>query len=240
MKKHSRGGRRITRPTTHHVRGEDCACGRIKVVSIRDVIRFYQPYVWGSPEWERAYGARNLSETANSNFKDHHGRFAKGSIKVLGRNKIALALAFFVDAVNTRLIISMPTDFFERWTGPADPYLPEPDDPAWADPDHEPPATRAGPEGRDATTSPATLEPITTSPLDLPGPCPETGPDGGFSLSRAWRRRFATLHGLGVAPRGATTALQRRTPGPGDPGPGVLLTEMDYLMLNSLGVRRGT
>ncbi|MBK8462601.1 MAG: hypothetical protein IPL36_06115 [Nigerium sp.] len=89
------------------------------------MIRFYQPYVWGSPEWERAYGGRNLSETANSTFKDHHGRFSKGSIKVLGRNKIALALAFFVDAVNTRLIISMPTDFFERWTGSA-PTCPTP------------------------------------------------------------------------------------------------------------------
>ena len=96
----------------------------------------------------------------NSNFKDHHGRFSKGSIKVLGRNKIALALAFFVDAVNTRLIINMPTEFFERWTGSADPYLPDPDDPAWTDPDHEPPATRAGPEGRAVTTSPATLESI--------------------------------------------------------------------------------
>lgn len=160
VKQHSRGGRRSTRPTTAHVRGDECACGKTKVVPITEVIRFYQPYVWGSPEWERAYGGRNLSETANSNFKDHHGRFSKGSIKVLGRNKIALALAFFVDAVNTRLIISMPTDFFERWTGSADPYLPDPDDPAWTDPDHEPPATRAGPEGRAVTTSPATLESI--------------------------------------------------------------------------------
>ncbi|MCT2019762.1 hypothetical protein [Kocuria marina] len=160
VKQHSRGGRRTTRPTTAHVRGDECACGKTKVVPITEVIRFYQPYVWGSPEWERAYGGRNLSETANSNFKDHHGRFFKGSIKVLGRNKIALALAFFVDAVNTRLIINMPTEFFERWTGSADPYLPDPDDPAWTDPDHEPPATRAGPEGRAVTTSPATLESI--------------------------------------------------------------------------------
>lgn len=160
VKQHSRGGRRTTRPTTAHVRGDECACGKTKVVPITEVIRFYQPYVWGSPEWERAYGGRNLSETANSNFKDHHGRFSKGSIKVLGRNKIALALAFFVDAVNTRLIINMPTEFFERWTGSADPYLPDPDDPAWTDPDHEPPATRAGPEGRAVTTSPATLESI--------------------------------------------------------------------------------
>lgn len=90
VKQHSRGGRRITRPTTNHVRGDDCACGKTKVVPITEVIRFYQPYVWGSPEWERAYGGRNLSETANSTFKDHHGRFSKGSIKVLGRNKIAL------------------------------------------------------------------------------------------------------------------------------------------------------
>jgi len=160
VKQHSRGGRRTTRPTTAHVRGDECACGKTKVVPITEVIRFYQPYVWGSPEWERAYGGRNLSETANSNLKDHHGRFSKGSIKVLGRNKIALALAFFVDAVNTRLIINMPTEFFERWTGSADPYLPDPDDPAWTDPDHEPPATRAGPEGRAVTTSPATLESI--------------------------------------------------------------------------------
>ncbi|WP_152024739.1 hypothetical protein [Tessaracoccus flavescens] len=71
-----------------------------------------------------------------------------------------LALAFFVDAVNTRLIINMPTEFFERWTGSADPYLPDPEDPAWTDPDHEPPATPAGPEGRAVTTSPATLESI--------------------------------------------------------------------------------
>ncbi len=162
VKQHSRGGRRTTRPTTAHVRGDECACGKTKVVPITEVIRFYQPYVWGSPEWERAYGARNLSETANSNFKDHHGRFAKGSIKVLGRNKIALALAFFVDAVNTRLIISMPTDFFERWTGSADPYLPDPDDRAWTDPNHQPPATRAGPATGAPNTWPATLESITT------------------------------------------------------------------------------
>lgn len=162
VKQHSRGGRRVTRPTTAHVLGEECPCGKTKVVPISDVIRFYQPYVWGSPEWEHAYGARNLSETANSNFKDHHGRFAKGSIKVLGRNKIALALAFFVDAVNTRLIINMPTDFFERWTGLRDPYLPDPDDPAWTDPDHQTPATRAGPDPASLATSPATPEPITT------------------------------------------------------------------------------
>lgn len=162
VKQHSRGGRRVTRPTTAHVLGEECPCGKTKVVPISDVIRFYQPYVWGSPEWEHAYGARNLSETANSNFKDHHGRFAKGSIKVLGRNKIALALAFFVDAVNTRLIINMSTDFFERWTGLRDPYLPDPDDPAWTDPDHQTPATRAGPDPASLATSPATPEPITT------------------------------------------------------------------------------
>ncbi|AQP44983.1 hypothetical protein [Tessaracoccus flavus] len=87
---------------------------------------------------------------------------AKGSIKVLGKNKIALALAFFVDAVNTRLIFHMPTDFFERWTGAPDPYLPDPDDPAWTDPDHQPPDTRAGPEEAILATSPATTEPITT------------------------------------------------------------------------------
>lgn len=162
VKQHSRGGRRTTRPTTAHVRGDECACGKTKVVPITEVIRFYQPYVWGSPEWERAYGGRNLSETANSNFKDHHGRFSKGSIKVLGRNKIALALAFFVDAVNTRLIINMPTEFFERWTGSPDPYLPDPDDPAWTDPDHQPPATRAGPDVGTVATSPATPELINT------------------------------------------------------------------------------
>lgn len=162
VKQHSRGGRRTTRPTTAHVRGDECACGKTKVVPITEVIRFYQPYVWGSPEWERAYGGRNLSETANSNFKDHHGRFSKGSIKVLGRNKIALALAFFVDAVNTRLIINMPTEFFERWTGSPDPYLPAPDDPAWTDPDHQPPATRAGPDVGTVATSPATPELINT------------------------------------------------------------------------------
>lgn len=162
VKQHSRGGRRTTRPTTAHVRGDECACGKTKVVPITEAIRFYQPYVWGSPEWERAYGGRNLSETANSNFKDHHGRFSKGSIKVLGRNKIALALAFFVDAVNTRLIINMPTEFFERWTGSPDPYLPDPDDPAWTDPDHQPPATRAGPDVGTVATSPATPELINT------------------------------------------------------------------------------
>lgn len=41
----------------------------------------------------------------NSNLKDHHGRFAKGSIKVLGQKKINLALAFFIFAVNTRAIL---------------------------------------------------------------------------------------------------------------------------------------
>lgn len=60
------------------------------------------------------------------------------------------------------VIDNMPTDFFERWTGSADPYLPYPEDPAWTDPDHEPPVTRAGPEGRAVTASLATLEPTTT------------------------------------------------------------------------------
>lgn len=69
VKQHSRGGRRSTRPTTAHVRGDECACGKTKVVPITEVIRFYQPYVWGSPEWERAYGGRNLSETATATSK---------------------------------------------------------------------------------------------------------------------------------------------------------------------------
>lgn len=160
VKQHSRGGRRTTRPTTNHEKGADCACGKTKVVPIIDVIRFYQHHVWGSQEWEKAYGARNLSETANSNLKDHHGRFSKGSIKVLGRNRIALALAFFVDAVNTRLIINMPTDFYEQWTGESDPYLPDDEDPAWWDGDHPPQPTRAGPPESDPTTSPAQPERI--------------------------------------------------------------------------------
>ena len=120
----------------------------------------YQHHVWGSLEWEKAYGARNLSETANSNLKDHHGRFSKGSIKVLGRNRIALALAFFVDAVNTRLIINMPSDFYEQWTGEPDPYLPDDEDPAWWDGDHPPQPTRAGPPESYLTTSPAQPERI--------------------------------------------------------------------------------
>ena len=99
--------------------------------------------------------------TPQRNTGSHPAQYA-GSIKVLGRNKIALALAFFVDAVNTRLIISMPTDFFERWTGSADPYLPDPDDRAWTDPNHQPPATRAGPATGAPNTWPATLESITT------------------------------------------------------------------------------
>ncbi|MGA4669510.1 hypothetical protein ACPCG0_06875 [Propionibacteriaceae bacterium Y1923] len=161
VKQHSRGGRRTTRPTTAHALGEDCPCGKTKVVPITDVLRFYQPYLWGSHEWEHAYGRRNLSETANSYLKDQHGRFTKGSIKVLGRNKIALALAFFVDAVNTRLIISMPTDISEQWSGEQDPYLPDPSDPDWTDANHEPPATRAGPTPNGPTTSPAMPESIT-------------------------------------------------------------------------------
>lgn len=87
------------------------------------------------------------------------GRFSKGSIKVLGRNRIALALAFFVDAVNTRLIINMPGDFYEQWTGEP-PYLPDDEDPAWWDGDHPPQPTRAGPPESDLTTSPAQPERI--------------------------------------------------------------------------------
>ncbi|MFQ6484993.1 hypothetical protein [Brachybacterium epidermidis] len=146
-KQHTRGSRRGTRPETIHARGENCSCGKTIVVPIIDVIRFYQPYVWGSQDWERAYGQRSLSETANSLMKTHFARLAKGTFRVLGLRKIGLALAFFLDAVNTRTLLSMPSDFFERWTGSPDPYLPDPDDPSWLDPHHEPPPARAGPEG---------------------------------------------------------------------------------------------
>lgn len=143
-KQHSRGGRKVTRPTTNHQRGDTCSCGKTKTVPIADVIRFYQRDTWGSAAWEGAYGSRNLSETANSNLRDHHGRFAKGSIKMLGLEKITLALAFFVDAVNARQIITMPTDLYERWTGEADPYLPDLQDPTWTDAHYDPTETRAG------------------------------------------------------------------------------------------------
>lgn len=158
VKQHSRGARSITRPTTNHRAGEDCACGKTKVVPIQDVIRFYQPYVWGSEDWEKAYASRNLAETANSNLKDHHGRLTKGSIKVLGQNKIDLALAFFIFAVNTRLILGMPSEAYERWTGEPDPYLPDPADPAWWDGDHPPQPARAGPTGSAHLSSSDTSE----------------------------------------------------------------------------------
>ncbi|QIK72578.1 hypothetical protein G7070_10280 [Propioniciclava coleopterorum] len=62
--------------------------------------------------------------------------------------------------MNTRLIINMPSDFYEQWTGEPDPYLPDDEDPAWWDGNHPPQPTRAGPPESDPTTSPAQPERI--------------------------------------------------------------------------------
>ncbi len=132
------------------------------MVPIADVIRFYQPYVWGTWKWEHAYGRRNLVETANSLMRDHFGRLAKGTFKVLGQLKMSLADAFLTFAVNTRLMVAMTRRDYERWTGEPDPFIPELEDPIWGLADHEPLSPRAGP-AKPANPSPRPASERTTS-----------------------------------------------------------------------------
>ncbi len=68
-------------PVTLCQPGETCGCSMTFSVAAKDLPKHLEPHRWGSSEWARLYGRRNLAETYNST-EQYHQRLGKHSIRV--------------------------------------------------------------------------------------------------------------------------------------------------------------
>lgn len=94
-----------TKPMTHCVPGEPCACSKT-FTAAADTVRFRQPRRYGTTSWLADYSRRNAVESSNSNLKVHHGSLRRGITRVFGLAKNSLFLGMIIAASNMRLIMA--------------------------------------------------------------------------------------------------------------------------------------
>ena len=93
------------RPITNCEPGTKCACSLTFTVKVDDErAKHRQPHLYGTPAWSKAYGARNLSESANASLKSQHGKLTRSSIRVLSFNKTIIMLGLIIAATNMRVV----------------------------------------------------------------------------------------------------------------------------------------
>lgn len=90
-------------PMTNCEPDKPCSCGARKTVRDFDP-RLAQRHLWGTSDWEADYGRRTFVESTNSFLKTQIGKITRGSIRVMGRAKMTLALGIILAIINMRMI----------------------------------------------------------------------------------------------------------------------------------------
>lgn len=94
-----------TKPLTNCTPGEPCACSLTFTVQARDVrSKHRQPELYGTENWVKRYGARNLVESFNASLKKHHTKLARHSTRVFGLAKNTIMLGLIIAATNTLIL----------------------------------------------------------------------------------------------------------------------------------------
>lgn len=95
------------KPLTNCVPGEPCACGLTLTVQADDVrTKHRQSELYGTENWLKRYGARNLSESFNASPKNHHMTLKRYSTRVYRLTKNTIMLGFIVAATNLAILRS--------------------------------------------------------------------------------------------------------------------------------------
>ncbi|MHA6751581.1 transposase [Dermacoccus nishinomiyaensis] len=92
-------------PLTTCTADTPCSCGARKTVRDFDP-RLAQRHLWGTSDWEADYGRRTFVESTNSFLKTQVGKITRGSIRVMGRAKMTLAVGIILAIINMRMIRS--------------------------------------------------------------------------------------------------------------------------------------
>lgn len=94
-----------TKPLTNCTPGEACACSLTFTVQADDrVTKHRQPELYGTENWLKRYGARNLVESFNASLKKHHMKLARHSTRLFGLAKNTIMLGFIVAATNIAVL----------------------------------------------------------------------------------------------------------------------------------------
>lgn len=99
-------------PATHEettcVEGEECSCSRTLTLgpTLQDGMKLRQHHPYGTTRWKADFGRRNNVESGNAVIKHHHASLRRGSVRVFGRVKTMILLAFILGAANLRLVLS--------------------------------------------------------------------------------------------------------------------------------------
>lgn len=86
-------------------KGEPCGCSLTFVIPREEIPSSYEPLLWGSTKWAKAYYRRNLSE-ADFAVTHHHYGLGRHSIRV-NANKWSVAYAFIALAAWIRQLYSL-------------------------------------------------------------------------------------------------------------------------------------
>ncbi|MCK6212092.1 hypothetical protein KZX45_16230 [Georgenia sp. EYE_87] len=92
------------KPETRCAETGPCHCGITITVSPEHRLKDRQPVAWQSPKWYASYCRRTLVESFHADTKFHHSGFRRGFVRVLGRAKEGLLLAFATLGINIRKI----------------------------------------------------------------------------------------------------------------------------------------
>lgn len=93
-----------TRPTLACSPGE-CACSTTLTLTLADEIRTRQRTLYGTTAWNADYGRRSGVESANASLKWHHSLLHRGSIRLKGTTRNAIAVALILAANNVQVLI---------------------------------------------------------------------------------------------------------------------------------------
>lgn len=94
-----------TRPTTACAPSA-CACGTTVTLGPQDELGTRQRALWGTTAWKASYGRRSGVESANASARWHHGRLDRGSVRLKGTTRTAIAYSFILAANNVRVLLA--------------------------------------------------------------------------------------------------------------------------------------